>query len=191
MKFAEIMFASYLEDGEEIIAVCHKHPFVILKDGIKLLIIGFALPITLYVLFPEFWMFFVIWLLINIFRLSRLILIWYHDSILITNVSIIDVYWHGMFNKSSTRLEYQMVEGVSQEVKGLIRTIFNFGDVSIQVMSGGNAMALKDAMNPKLVERLIMDNQEKYTSQQSLKDSETLKTLLISMLRQQQKSGKE
>lgn len=191
MKFAQAMYAPYLEDDEEIVAVCHRHPFVVLKDLIKLLVIGVVLPIGLYLLFPEFWMFFVIWLVINLFRIARKYLIWYHDALLVTNVSLIDVYWHSMFNRSSTRLEYQMIEGVTQDIKGFIKTIFNYGNISVQVMSGGEAMSLKDAMNPRKVERLILDNQEKYSSEQSMKDSETLKALLISMLRQQQADKKE
>lgn len=191
MKFAQAMFASYLEDGEEIVAVCHRHPFVIAKDMLKLTVIGVVIPVGLYLLFPEYWLFFVLWLVINLVRLFRRYLIWYHDSLLVTNVSLVDVYWHSMFNRSSTRLEYQMIEGVTQDIKGFIRTVFNYGNISIQVMSGGEAMALKDAMNPKRVERVILDNQEKYSSEQSMKDSETLKSLLISMLRQQQADKKE
>jgi len=184
MDFAEKMFGPYLDPGEKILKVCHRHPFILINEAFKVLVIGFVFPIFLYWLFPEFAVFFWIWMFIGVLRFAKIYMIWYHDALLITNVSLLDIYWNGLFDRSSTRLEYQMIEGVTQEIKGVIRTVFNFGDVTVQVMSGGDAMALKDAINPKRVERYIMEYQEKYSNQQTLRDSESLKSLLAQMVKQ-------
>jgi hypothetical protein len=188
MKFANFMFASYLEENERLLAVCHRHLFILLPQLLRLTLVGIALPILFYFLFPDFLILFIIWIGINLTRMFRATLIWYHDAILITDMSLIDVYWFSMFNKSSSRVEYQMIEGVSQEIKGFLRTIFNYGDISIQVMSGGSAMALKDAVNPRRIERMVLDYQKKYTMEQSFRDAESLKTILVQMVRQQVKN---
>lgn len=184
MDFPEKMFGPYLDAGEKILVVCHRHPFIVLPESFKVLGVGFIIPGFLYYLFPQYFVFFAIWFLIGLMRCVRIYMMWYHDALLITNVSLIDIYWNGFFDRSSTRLEYQNIEGVTQEIKGFLRTIFNYGDVTIQVMSGGDAMALKDAINPKKVERNIMEFQEKYSTEQSMKDSATLKALLARMVRQ-------
>jgi len=189
-KLADFMFASYLDEGEKLLHVFHRHPFIVIPKVIGTLLLGVGIPAILWYLFPQFWLLFFLWIFVTALRIFRLLMVWYHDVILVTDVSLIDVYWQGLFNKSSTRLEYQMIEGVSQEVRGIIRTMFKYGDISVQVMSGGNSIGLKDAMNPKKIEKIIMDYQQKMASDQNMKDANALKSLLLTMVRQHIKDEK-
>ncbi len=182
-KINNYLFAPYLDEGEVIYKVFHRHIFVILKDILGLIILGVLLPLFLYYLFPNYWLIFTIWILITWLRFVKLFLIWYHDAILLTNVSIIDVYWYGLFDRTSTRVEYNMIEGISYTIRGIIPTLFKYGDISIQIVSGSEAVSLKNAINPKKVERIIMEYQQKFTSEQNLKDADALKDLLTTMIR--------
>lgn len=189
MKVASYLFRSHLDPGEEILAVCHRHPFVILSQVLGIIFYGFLLPAVLWYLFPEISLLCMLFIFIHMIRLVYAFSNWYHDALLITNVSLLRVGWFGFFDKTSSRLEYQMIEGISYTVKGVIRTIFNYGEVVV-ARSGGNSMAfhLPDAMNPPKVERLIMKYQEQFVSHQNLKDADTLKNLLTAMLRHHAKS---
>ena len=184
MVIPNYLYKSYLEPDEKILFVCHKHPFVFLYDFLQILILGFSLPLLLYYLFPNYALFFVIWFIIGIFRLFSILSIWYHDAFLITNVSLLDVHWKSFFSRASTRLEYQHIEGVSYEKSSFWAVIFNYGDLAVQRPGGASDFCLKDCMNPKKVERQIMFHQEKFVTDQGLKDAETLKTLLSEMVRQ-------
>lgn len=183
MILADNLFRQYLDDGEKIISVLHRHPFVFLKNLWPISLLGLVLPAFLWYLFSEFWFFFVLWMVVSMIRIFREFMIWYHDAILITNMSLIDVYWHGFFDRSSTRLEYNMMEGVTTEIRGFRRVLFNYGTVSVQRGGGTNPLVLRDAMNPRRAERRIMEYQEEFLNKQSIEDSESLKDLLTQMIR--------
>lgn len=188
MVFVQFFFQPYLEDGEKIEAVFHRHPFVIFPEFLRLVFFGYFLPIFLWILFPAFLPFFLFWGFISTIRLVYVILQWYHDVLLVTNVSLLDVQWQGFFHRTSSRLEWNMIEGVSCEIQGFLRTVFHYGLVSISHAGGGNALQLKDAMNPHKVEHQIMAYQEKFVTHQHLKDADALKNLLTTMLRHHAKS---
>ncbi len=184
MVVANKVFRSYLDPGEKILNVCHRHPIIMLSDLARVLFFGLIVPAFLYYLFPSYWMFFLIWIGISMLRLFRVFLIWYHDVLLITDLSLMDVNWNGVFSRTSSRLEYNMIEGVTIEVRGIWKVIFNYGDVKVQGAGGGAYINLRDAINPKKVEKRIMHHQEQFVSDQTMKDSESLKSLLTSLIRQ-------
>jgi len=184
MYLAEKFFAGYLDPGEKILAVCHRHPIVFLPDILRILFFGYVIPLFLVFLFPDYLIFFGLWMLISTYRLFRVFMLWYHDSLLLTTVSVIDVVWHGFFNRITSRLEYSMIEGVTLDVHGFFKVVFNYGDVKVQGAGGGSYINLRDAMNPRRVEKLVMINQEKFVTDQTFKDSESLKSLLTSLVRQ-------
>jgi hypothetical protein len=190
MKLSKKIFSQYLEPDEDLLAVFHRHPFVIFPELATITFFGYLLPIFLYFLFPQLVLFFVFWLCISIFRLFYVLAIWYHDSILVTSVSLVDVHWHGFFKRSSNRLEYHMIEGVAYDILGFIKTVFNYGDISIKTTGGGIAIILKSAMNPQKIERQILAHQEKFVSSQSMQDAEALKSLLTTLIRNHIKNDK-
>lgn len=184
---AQQLFKPHLDPGEKVLDVCHRHPFVILTEVLRIGVLGFILPFFLWFLFPDFLMFFGIWMVVSFVRLFYVVFNWYHDALLITNVSLIKVGWDGFFDRSSSRLEYQMIEGLSYAIRGFRRTLFNYGDVSI-TRAGNTALTLLDAINPGRVERVVLSHQEQFVSEQSLKDADSLKNLLTVMLRHHAKT---
>jgi hypothetical protein len=188
MKIPNILFKAYLEPEENILDIFHRHPFVIFPDLLRIALFGFIIPVFLYYLFPEFALIFVIWMLISLVRFVYVIVGWYYDTILVTNVSLLSVKWNGFFDRTSTRLEYAMIEGITCENRGVIQTIFNYGLVGITRAGAGTTLSLPEAINPKKVERKIMAYQEHFVTDQSMKDSDTLKSLLTTMIRQHAKN---
>lgn len=185
---AQIMFRKYLEPGEKVLEVCHRHFFIILGGILRLLFFGFLIPLFLYYLFPAFTLFFVLWVVISCIRLLYIVFIWYYDALLITNISLIRTLWSGFFNRSSTRLEYPMVEGLSYAIQGFRKTVFNYGHVTIERAGGAAAIQFLDAVSPQKVERLVLHYQEKFVTDQNLKDSKSLQNLLVTMLRHHSKT---
>lgn len=182
--FKNLFFGKYLEDGEKVIAVFHRHPFVLLPELATIAGLGVLMPLFLWYLFPEYWLVFVGWIVISAIRIFRAFMIYYHDAMLVTNVSLIDTFWHGFFDRSSTRLEYNMMEGVSTEIRGIRKMIFNYGTLYVQRGGGTNPLVLEDTMNPRKAERKIMEFQDRFMTHRSIKDSETLKQILSAMVQQ-------
>ncbi len=186
---AHYFFKPNLDPGEKILFIFHRHPFIIVKEFSRLVLIGILVPLFFYYLFPEIGLFFIFLMLITFVRLFYLIANWYHDALLITTVSLIKVEWKGFFDRTSTRLEYPKIDGLSYNIRGIKRTIFNYGEVSIGQINGGSALTIKDCMNPSKVEQVVLNHQEHFVSDQSLKDASTLKDLLTTMIRHHSKTS--
>lgn len=190
-KIPQLLFKPHLDPGEEVLEVFHRHPFILIPSMARILFFTFLVPLFLFYLFPEFALFFFIWMGVGAIRLIYLFFNWYHDALLVTNVSLLKTFWSGFFDRSSSRLEYPMIEGISYSIQGFRRTVFNYGHVHVNRSGGSSVIELPDAINPPKVERVILSHQEHFVSDQSLKDSETLKGLLVTMIRHHNKNNPE
>ncbi len=190
-RIPQFLFRPHLDPGEEVLEVFHRHPFIMIPDIGRIMFFTFLVPLFLFYLFPEFAVFFFLWMAVGAIRLMYLVFNWYHDALLVTSVSLLKTYWSGFFDRSSSRLEYPMIEGISYTIQGFRRTVFNYGHIHVNRSGGASVLDLPDAVNPPKVERVILTHQEKFVTDQSMKDSETLKTLLVTMLRHHNKNNPE
>ena len=60
--------------------------------------------------------------------------------------------------------------------------MFNYGKVTLAKFGGPSEMALKEAANPKRVEKNVLKYQEKYMTTKNFTDQEVLKQLLSDMV---------
>lgn len=190
-KMVYYLFSPHLEKTEKILHVAHRHPFLLLKGA---LINGFFhsfLPIFFWYVFPEAWYVFTVWLIYGFIAMNLMVFNWYFDSILVTSMSLIDVKWNGPFDRSSVRLEYQMIEGTTYVFKGILQTVFNYGLIQISRQGGVVGISLDDAIAPTKVESVILSYQEKYLSERNMEDVSSLKNLLSEMIRKHAKELKE
>lgn len=183
MKLNKQLFAPYLEPDEVIIEVFHKHPFTLIPEMGKIAFFGVFIPIFLYYVFPEFLFVFFVWWCACLIKVFYAFSNWYHDALIITNISLLDVTWNGFFHRTSSRLEYQNIQGISYHIKGFWHTVFKYGTITIQKNGGSTTIKLEDAINPQRIERLLLEHQEKHVSKQKLNESETLKALLTSLVK--------
>ncbi len=172
-------FLRHLDDEEEIQLVVHKHWLMGLKNlfvpsivfvGIwsilaiapgRMLFYGIALA-ALFVL---------IWWIRNFMD-------YYLDAWLITDRGIIDLEWHGWFHRSSSRVLFSDLQGVSYEINGIIGTLFRYGHMDIEKISTGTTMGMDYVKNPRMVESVILENMEKYLHTKNLKDASTVQGIL-------------
>jgi len=57
---------------------------------------------------------------------------YYLDVAIITNERIVDIDQEGLFNRKVSELHFSKVQDATAEVKGIMRTMLNFGDVQVQ-----------------------------------------------------------
>ena len=190
-KSKYFMFGQYLEKDEKILHVARRHPFILAKSFLKISILNFFLPIFLWFVFPEIWF---VWLILVIYggiSLNKVLFDWYFDVILVTDLSLVDLKWHGFFDRESLRLEYANVEGTTFVFKGFWQTVFNYGLLQINRQGGGVGLELPDAINPSKVESIVMSYQEQYLSDKSVEDVKSLKNLLGEMIKRHAQEMKD
>jgi hypothetical protein len=182
MSLREYLFSDYLEDGEEIVYICHRHFLILFKDMWRIMLFHGLVPAFFWYFFPQFYIIYALWIGIGLIRLFFIIQDWYYDSWLLTNMGIISVEWTGYFDRTSARVEYPSIEGVSYNIKGVLQTIFNYGDVTLAKFGGPSEMVLKEAANPKRVEKNVLKYQEKFMTVKNFQDQEVLKQLLSDLV---------
>lgn len=175
-------YSRYLDDGEKILDVVHRHILVFKTEAAKPAFFGVFLPILFYLFFPQMWLLCLIWAFSGLCGIFFDFIDWYFDCWLLTNFGVVDLDRAGLFSMTSTRVEYHMIEGISYTIQGFWRTMLNYGDITIDKLGANTSVALKDAAHPQHIERKIMDFQERYVAERSLRDHQALKDMLADMI---------
>lgn len=180
------LFKKHLEDDETLKRVVHKHWLL----GVRALF------------WPTFWIACTILVLlynsargmITIMGLIDFVLaIWwlrnffdyYLDAWLVTDQGIIDIAWHGWFHRQSARVLYSDLQGVSYEIEGVWGTLLQYGTISVEKISTGQAISLENVRQPKQVEILILQSMEAYLHSKNMKDATQIQKLLASLIADQ------
>jgi len=182
MNLKQHLFGGYLDDGEKILYVAHKHPIVLKVTTAKVSAFGILVPLGLYFVFPKMFFVFLIWGMVGVFGWGYHFLDWYFDVWLLTNAGVVEVKRNGLLDFTSKRIEYHMIEGISYSIRGVLQTIFNYGNIQIDKMGSQISIVLEEAASPKKLERLIMQYQEKYVYDRSVRDHQMLKGMLSDMI---------
>ncbi len=181
-RIRNYMFDDYLDDNEDILFISHRHVIIMVRDFIRLVAFHAALPFAIWLFFPQLFWIYIGWGVIGFIRVLLLIQDWYYDCWLVTNFGVIGVEWTGYFERASDRVEYQSIEGVSYKIKGVIPTMFNYGNITLAKLGGPSTVTLKDCFNPKKTEKNIVKFQEKFLTKKNFADQEVLKMLLSDLV---------
>lgn len=83
--------------------------------------------------------------------------LWYFHLGIVTNKHIIDIDVHGILSRDVSRTLLKNIEDVKYTQVGVIRSIFNYGDVSIQTAGTNVNFEFDKAPEPSLIIQIIED----------------------------------
>ncbi|MBU1089357.1 hypothetical protein KKF38_00990 [Patescibacteria group bacterium] len=184
MILDRIIFASHLQEGEKLVYVVHSHWFAAYKPVCKVGFFGMLVPALFFAMFPtqiSLWIFGA-WFGLGFLRFIREVMDWYFDVLLVTNQGVIDLDWRGIFDKSSSRIDFDTLVGTAFEKRGFWSNLLNFGTFTIQNYGGDN-LKLPVAARPQRAENEIIETKEKYTRNRGLEDEKILKEILSGMVK--------
>lgn len=159
-----------LEAGETIIATVRRHWWVLLSEAFFIMILAIV-PIIFYEgisllllrgslvvesALAYFTFLYSLWLLC---LWMTLFLIWtnyYLDVWVITDRQMIDVEQKGLFNREISNIRLDRIQDITIQVKGLLGTIFKFGNVIVQTAGEHKAFIIRDAHYPENVKHIIL-----------------------------------
>ena len=81
---------------------------------------------------------------------------YYLDTWIVTNERIINIEQKGLFNRVASELQLNAVQDVTSDVKGLVRTLFDYGDVVIQTAGGVKRFHFKGIPNPEEIKERVI-----------------------------------
>jgi uncharacterized membrane protein YdbT with pleckstrin-like domain len=172
----------HFEEGEKTIKVLRRHWFVMLPMILGN-VVAAALPVIFFNIIssgsflewnvPSFlnsltfeWSVFAysIWLL---WLWTLFFIEWtdyYLDFWVITDRRIIDVEQKGFFHREVTSFRYKQIQDITVETRGILETIFKFGDLQIQTAGHERKIVIKNASFPEDARSLILRAAEKERS---------------------------
>jgi hypothetical protein len=155
-----------LQDGETVLRVCRRHwlylwPMVLLYLAFALVpVLGVALVLSAAGGFEGtgariFWVVSALWL---IFWCVRIFLVWYtykHDLWVVTNQRLIDSRKSNPFNLRVSSADLVNVQDMTVVRAGILRTIFDYGDIVCQTAADNQDFLLRGIPDPRAVQALV------------------------------------
>lgn len=100
----------------------------------------------------------------SLFLVLSLFIIWvlyYLNIQIITDVRIVDIMQEGLFNHTLSELHINRIQDVTSEIKGVLGTLFGFGNVFVQTAGALERFVFNNVPRPNAIEKLILDLVEK------------------------------
>jgi len=150
--------------NEEIIMMDRRHPWVLAKSGLVMVLA--ILVILLAYLFVGASLISSIVLVAGlIFMTIYGFIRWFvysNDIYIVTNERVINIDQNSFFSRRVTEAELNNILNVSYEIKGPVKSLLNFGDISIDTSgSDKNYLVLENIENPHFVQEKIVALQKK------------------------------
>jgi len=149
--------------GEKVLLVLRSH-WVTNLGWIFLGIIFLFLPLALVkfpliAFLPEKYQVLVLigWYLLLVAYLFQRFLTWYFNIGIVTDQRVVDVDFYGLLYKEITDAELDKIEDVTEIQIGAVRTLFNFGVLSVQTAGENKMIEFSDIPNPRQVAKLLQD----------------------------------
>jgi len=166
-----------LKQDEKVILVLHRH-WLVLSLVLLRVVPLFFLPLLVWLVLsrfigtietPEllvsrsFWLFSSLWWLFLWASLATLWVNYYLDYWIITNQRLISTYQKGLFIREVSELNLTRIQDLSVNVKGVMETFFNFGDLEIRTAGtfdaeqkiDTNIFIFKDISNPYQIQNTL------------------------------------
>lgn len=156
--------------GEKVVFLARAHWLVFLGELAQIIFLGF-MPLALAILFnavsPDL-LLHTMWRPMLILAASAFyLMLWlffivkfidyFLDVYLVTTDRVLDVAQTGLFSRKASELDLARVQDVTSDVKGVIPTLFGFGDVHIQTAGEKNNFTFENVPKPDAIRKRILE----------------------------------
>lgn len=152
-----------MENEEEIILFLRKHwitnvPWLFI-GLIMIMAPFFVSKINIFDGVPDNFLFIftLIWYLITTAYLLESFLTWFFNVYIVTDERIIDVDFHNLIYKEVSDANIDKIQDVTYKMGGVVRTIFNYGDIVLQTASEIPNFEFEAVPKPSRVVKVLQD----------------------------------
>jgi membrane protein YdbS with pleckstrin-like domain len=93
---------------------------------------------------------------------------YYLDTWIVTNERIINIEQEGLFHRTASELDLAAVQDVTAEIRGILQTVFTYGNVFVQTAGSKGRFHFKNINNPEEVKekinRLVEDDKKRLSA---------------------------
>ena len=87
---------------------------------------------------------------------------WFINIYIVTNQRIVDIDFYYLLNKHFSQAELNKTQDISYVTKGILSTVFNYGDVTVQTASELPNLVFEKVPNPEMVVEIVRSLVEKH-----------------------------
>lgn len=88
---------------------------------------------------------------------------WYYSVYVLTNKSLTIITQKGFFNRKVSDMELHNIQSVNYHIDGFNASLFGYGNVLVQTLSGAGDMELKYVHKPAVLAKQIIDAVHEYS----------------------------
>lgn len=149
-----------LKDDEEVLKIVRQYALVYFWKAFFVVLLILVDFFFMFWLVSKGWwgsLIFMLVLLIAVFLGARWFVIWYYNIFVITNKRVIDIYQKGIFSRDVSEIMLSKMLDVSYQRKGILQTIFKYGNIYLQVAGNEIKLVIAKIKNPQEVQRILSD----------------------------------
>ncbi len=145
------------QPGERVELSLRQHPFVLVEHALK----AAALILVVILLYRLFGGTSMVKILTPLLLLGAVFIAfrswygWWNTMLLLTNERVIFVEQRGLTSRKMSEALLDNIQFVTNEVQGLMHTMFNFGDIKIQTAGAAETLLLRELIDPYEIQQKI------------------------------------
>ena len=95
--------------------------------------------------------------LIGWFFVFQIFMEYWLDVLIVTDKRILDIDQHGLFGRTVSESRLYRTQDATSEVKGVLQTIFDYGNVQIQTAGEKERFAFEQVAHPNQIAKMILE----------------------------------
>lgn len=99
----------------------------------------------------------VLWYMLVLAYITEKYLHWYFNLYIVTNKNLVDIDFHNIMHRDITEVRLTDIQSASDKVRGLLGSLFNFGDVIIETAAERQKIEFFSVPQPAFVKDRIQD----------------------------------
>ena len=104
----------------------------------------------------------IIWYMLVAAYVIENFLFWYFNIYIITNKNLVDINYTSLLSRSVVEVKIEDVQSQKSKIQGILRQIFNFGNVVVETAAENQRIDFEDVPKPDLVADRIQDLKTRY-----------------------------
>lgn len=151
------------EKEEKVILLLRQHPIVNFKWVVMAIVLIVAPPILnsfgILATIPGGLHLVVMlaWYLITMIYMIENFLNWFFNVYIITNIRVVDIDFYNLIYKQVSDANLDKIQDVTYNMGGVVRTVFNYGNVLIQTAAEINEFEFEGVPQPNRVAKVLED----------------------------------
>jgi uncharacterized membrane protein YdbT with pleckstrin-like domain len=81
---------------------------------------------------------------------------YYLDVWIVTNERVINIEQEGLFHRTASELHLTAIQDVTSDVQGIVRTLFDYGNVHIQTAGEKGRFIFKNIEEPEKIKEFVI-----------------------------------